>query len=269
MTKRPLLRYHGGKWKLAPWIIQQLPTHKIYTEAYGGSASILLRKKRSDTEVYNDLDDELYNLFRVVRERGTELQEAIRLTPFSRTEFFLSYESSDNPLEQARRTVVRSFQGFGSNSHDMSTGFRNDSNRNAAEDWKNYPPNFDFMIERLRGVIIENTNAQNIIKHHDSCETLHYVDPPYCAVTRNYGRDYKYEMTTDDHRDLSAVLRRCKGMVVLSGYACDLYDKELYPDWHRLTKNTMADGAKPRTEVLWLNDAAYHNRHQTQLDLAI
>jgi len=114
MVNHPLLRFHGAKFRLAPWIISHFPRHRIYVEPFGGSGSVLLRKKRSEVEVYNDLDGEIVNLFRVARDNGEELSRQIFLTPYSRDEFVKSFELSDDPLEQARRTIVRSFQGFGS-----------------------------------------------------------------------------------------------------------------------------------------------------------
>lgn len=268
---RPVLRYHGGKWRLAPWIIQHFPPHRVYVEPFGGAASVLMRKPRSYAEVYNDLDGEIVNLFRVLRsDRADELVRLLRLTPFARAEFVLSYEPDDDPVEQARRTVVRSFMGFGSNAHNQATGFRSNSNRShttPAHDWRNYPDAMETMVERLRGVVIEHRDARYVIAQHDSPETLHYVDPPYPFGTRNRGPDYAYEMSDDDHRALADVLRSVQGMVVLSGYACDLYDVELYPDWHRVEKTALADGARKRTEVLWLNEAAA-SRAMTQLTIS-
>lgn len=268
---RPVLRYHGGKWRLAPWIIQHFPPHRVYVEPFGGAASVLMRKPRSYAEVYNDLDGEIVNLFRVLRsDRADELVRLLRLTPFARAEFVLSYEPDDDPVEQARRTVVRSFMGFGSNAHNQATGFRSNTNRShttPAHDWRNYPDAMETMVERLRGVVIENRDAREVIAQHDSPETLHYVDPPYPFGTRNRGPDYAYEMSDDDHRALADVLRSVHGMVVLSGYACDLYDVELYPDWHRVEKAALADGARKRTEVLWLNEAAA-SRAMTQLTIS-
>src|SRR5947207_30368 len=130
-VERPMLRYHGGKWMLAPWIISHFPNHRVYVEPFGGAASVLLQKSRCYAEVYNDLDSEIVNLFTIVRERGPELASALELTPFARDEYKHSFEIHPDPLEQARRTVIRSYCGFGSNSlcRSVKSGFRSNSNR--------------------------------------------------------------------------------------------------------------------------------------------
>ena len=255
ICKRPILRWHGGKWLLAPWIISHLPKHRVYVEPFGGAASVLMRKSRSYAEIYNDLDGEVVNLFRVARDRGGELHRALELTPFAREEFVLSYTASDDPVEQARRTVVRSFMGFGSNSHNQSTGFRANSNRSGTtptHDWKNYPEALAAIIDRLRGVCIEHRDAVEVMRAHDGEETVHYVDPPYVAGTRDKGGDYRHEMTDSDHWALADELHKLRGAVVLSGYSCPLY-AGLYRGWHRIERAALADGARPRTEVLWLS----------------
>lgn len=252
---RPILRWHGGKWILAPWIISHFPAHRCYVEPFGGAASVLLRKARSYAEVYNDMDGEVVNLFRVVRENGDELRRILHLTPFSRSDFAESYERSEDPIEQARRTVVRSFMGFGSNSHNKSTGFRSNSNRSGttpAHDWTNYPDCLAAVVERLRGVVIENRDAQKVMAAHDAETTLHYVDPPYVAETRDNGSDYRFEMTDDDHAKLAAFLRTLKGMVIVSGYDCQLY-AGLYRGWRTEKRRALADGAREREETLWLS----------------
>jgi DNA adenine methylase len=256
---RPLIRYHGAKWMLAPWIIEHLPKHRIYVEPFGGSAAILLRKERSYAEVYNDKDAELVNLFRVARDHGPELKRRLILTPFSRDDFLEAYEPCEDPIETARRTVIRAFMGHGSNSHSQKSGFRANANRSGttpARDWMNYPEAFDAIIQRLRGVIIENRDASTIMTTHDSSRTLHYVDPPYVNDTRSGRKGYRHEMTDSDHVMLAAQLHNLQGMVILSGYPCDLYDNVLYKDWHRHEREALADGARKRTEVLWLNDPA-------------
>lgn len=276
-VSRPILRYHGGKWLLAPWIISHFPSHRIYTEVYGGGGSVLLRKKRCYAEVYNDKWGLVVNVFQVMRdpELSARLKELLELTPFSRDEFNGCNEQIfkiKDPVEKARRTIFRSFAGFGSaaTNANYQTGFRANSSRygtTPAQDWVNYPKNIEAFVERLKGVIIENKNAIDILKQHDSEETLHYVDPPYVHATRNIKRKnfaYEFEMTDEDHIKLSEVLNGLKGMVIVSGYPSDLYD-ELYKDWAIVRREALADGAAKRTEVLWMNDNCVNNQIQMSL----
>lgn len=217
---------------------------------------MLLRKPRSYAEVYNDLDREIVNVFRMARNRGDELVRALELTPFSRAEFLLSYELSSDPLEQARRTITRSFQGFSSAAVcGEASGFHANSNRSGKTpvlDWRNYPAALPAIIERLRGVVIEQKDAVEVVRQHDGPNTVHYVDPPYVTATRGRVGIYRHEMTDDQHRALAQVLRALEGVVVLSGYSSPLYD-ELYGDWRRVEKRALADGARERTEVLWFS----------------
>jgi DNA adenine methylase len=254
------LRWHGGKWLLAPWIISHFPRHRVYVEPFGGAASVLMRKPRSYAEVYNDLDRTVVGLFRVLRsDRAEELVRALRLTPFARDEFREAYQSCDDPVEAARRLVVRSFMGFGSNGHSRCTGFRANSNRSGttpAHDWDNYPDSLAQVIERLRGVTIENKDAREVMAQHDGPDTLHYIDPPYVFSTRSdLSKDYAYELSDCEHADLLEFLRGLRGMVVLSGYASPFYDAAL-ADWRRVERAALADGAKKRIEVLWINPLA-------------
>lgn len=279
-VSRPIVRYHGGKWKLADWIISQMPEHRIYTEAFGGAASVLLQKPRSYAEVYNDKWDTIVNVFRVMRDprSAKELRRRLELTPFARSEFLLTGEIDlakvKNRVELARLTIFRSFAGFGSAATNAkyATGFRANSTRSGttpAQDWVNLPSHIDSLVERLKGVTIENTDATKVILQHDGSETLHYVDPPYVQSTRNFQRGnaaYECDMSDDDHRLLAAVLRGVKGMVMLSGYHSSLYD-DLYAGWERVERKHMADGARQRTEVLWFNSAAWAQRPQKSLGL--
>ena len=273
---RPALRYHGGKWMLAPWIIQHFPEHRVYTEPYGGAASVLMRKPRAKlVEIYNELDPEIVNLFHVLRDpvQSAQLQQLLRLTPYARVEFDQSYEPAADPVEQARRTCARSFMGFGSDTASgAASGFRANGNRKTAHparDWANYPAALAGMLERLAGVVIENRMATDVILQHDSPETLHYCDPPYVLQTRSNsvtraGKGYRHEMNDEDHAHLAQVLHECAGMVVLSGYDSPLYN-DLYSGWQRSTRRALADGALERTEVLWLNPACSAALHQNDL----
>lgn len=266
---RPAMRYHGGKWRLAPWIIAHFPpAHVAYVEPYGGGASVLLRKPRSHAEVYNDLDGDVVNVFRVLqdREKAERFRELCHLTPWSRDEFELSIEPAGDDVEQARRTVARTFLSHGNTSRsEKRSGFRARNGRSrsaAAMDWVNWPDQVPAFVERLRGVTIERRPALRVIEQQDAADTLFYLDPPYVQSTRSairwpsdVGRCYLHEMSDADHRQLAAALNAIEGMAVLSGYRCDLYD-ELYADWKRTEKHAAADAGLPRTECLWLNPAA-------------
>ncbi len=261
MLKRSLMRYHGGKWRLAPWIISHFPQHRIYVEPFGGAASVLLRKARSYGEVYNDLDGEMVNLFRVLRNpaQASELVRLVTLTPYAREEFEESAIVTDDPVEQARRTLIRASMGYSTGAQlPYGTGFRGNVTRSyttPALDWRNYPATLDAAIDRLRGVVIEHRPALDVIQQYDGPETLFYVDPPYVYETRNpqnAGMTYRHEMTDEQHAELAGVLRQVRGMVVLSGYPCRLYE-ELYGDWRCDSIAAHADGAKDRTEMLWIN----------------
>jgi DNA adenine methylase len=254
------MRYHGGKWRLAPWIISHFPEHQVYVEPYGGAASVLLRKPRSYAEIYNDMDGEVVNLFRVARDHGQELIRLVASTPFARAEFDTSYEASPDPIEQARRTMVRSGMGWGSTatSVDNRTGFRGSAMRTGthpALDWMNQAENLGAIVARLRGVVIENRPAIELMSYHDTPQTLHYVDPPYVQETRSWNGGkgaYRHEMDDSSHAELLDHLRGLRGMVIISGYPSPLYSEAL-AGWACHDRAALADRAAARTEALWIS----------------
>lgn len=256
---RPVLRWFGGKWRLAPWIISHFPSHRVYVEPFGGGGSVLLRKERCYAEVWNDLDGEVVNLFQVLRsDDADQLITHLRATPFAEDEFHAAYETTDRPVERARRLIVRSFMGFGANGNQFqTTGFRANSNRSGttpSHDWAHYPDALAAIIDRLRGVVIANKDARACMSQHDGTHTLHYVDPPYVHATRSRPewQRYAHELSDADHVALLDHLNGLKGFVVLSGYPCAAYDTALL-NWRRVEREARADGAKKRIEVLWLN----------------
>ena len=263
---------------LAPWVIEHFPPHRVYVELFGGAGSVLMRKPRSYAEVFNDLDGDIVNVFRLLRDPVTArtLAQQLELTPWSREEFRESYSPAADPVERARRTIVRAYMGFGTTSRKANrTGFRavpwrgrgGSRTNTGVDDWLNYPQAIPAFVERLRGVSIEHRPASEVLRQQDCDDALFYVDPPYPMSTRSSmrrrndrERAYVHEMDDDGHRELAIALRAAQGMVVVSGYACDLYDRELFPDWHRETREALADGARRRTEVLWMNPAAVRAR---------
>lgn len=278
---RPLLRYHGGKWKLAPWIISLFPPHLTYVEAFGGAASVLLRKPRSGGEIYNDLDCEVVNIFRMLQDDTTAqaLRRRLKVTPFSRAELERAYEMPVDEIDRACKMIVRSFMGFGSAAMTRAhvTGFRSSSHRTCggstpAVEWASWPDEIPTFVERLRGVVVECRDAIAVMTQHDAPTTLHYVDPPYLPETRsslsarngNRGNFFRHDMTDADHVRLGAFLQTLRGMVILSGYDAPLY-REMFSGWTRLEKKHMADSARPRLEVVWMNPACAAAPRQSRL----
>jgi DNA adenine methylase len=279
---RPALRYHGGKWRLAPWIISHFPAHRCYVEPFGGAASVLLRKKPAYSEVYNDLDGEVVNFFRVLRSRpgSEELRRQLDLTPFSREAFKRAWEPATGDVERARRLVVRSMMSFSTIGATQKTraasrtGFRAGAHRRGkipAHSWASYPAAIEKLHERVRGVVIEARAATEVIQQQDRQHTLFYVDPPYLPSTRgsSAGAAYEHELTEADHHELLALLDRVEGMVVLSGYPSDLYEGLCEENgWQRIDKEAYAGitgGASHRTECLYLNPAAQAQQPQQSL----
>lgn len=260
--RRPVLRYHGGKWMLATWIIAHFPPHRIYVEPFAGAASVLLRKPRSLGEVYNDLDGDVVRLFRLLRDpdQSAALARALHLTPFAREEYgaarAVDLSAIADEVEAARLFVTRSFMGQGTEATiGTVTGFRAKSwasHRAAPQDWMNYPDNLAAVTERLRGVVIENLPADQVMRRHDAPDALHYLDPPYVHSSRSRVRGYRCEMTDAEHETVAAVAHEMTGAVVISGYRCALYDR-LYEDWKRVEREAAADGGGARVEVLWMN----------------
>jgi DNA adenine methylase len=239
---------------------------------------VLLRKPRSPNEVLNDLDGDIVNVLRVLRDRPGELERRVRLTPFSQEEFHATYgDPPADPVERARWTLVRQMFGFGTSGLVRShTGFRHTSHRNRhqgyAHDWARYPDSIRSFCERLRGVVISREPALACIDRHDVAGALFYVDPSYVHSTRGpVGMDgkngYRHEMDDADHEELAGRLHACEAAVVLSGYRCDLYDR-LYASWRRLDRSHYSQGQRSsvrRTESLWLSPAAVSRGAQRTL----
>jgi DNA adenine methylase len=263
----PVLRYHGGKFRLAPWIMSFFPAHLCYVEPFGGAAGVLLQKPRAYAEVYNDLDGDVVNFFRVLRDpiERAALIDACIFTPYAREEFEQAWTPTEDPIERARRICIRAQMGFGSSaSIKNATGFRTDTKRSystAMHNWSNYPPALVAAGDRLSGVLIENQPGMDVMRKHDGPDVLHYVDPPYVFETRQDRAAtrgcYHVELSDADHLELLDCLKSLQGMVVLSGYYTELYDQQLI-GWARhetAARISAGRGTKLRTECAWLNPA--------------
>lgn len=262
---KPVLRYHGGKFRLAQWIMSMFPQHTCYVEPFGGAAGVLIQKERVYAEVYNDLDSEVANFFAVLRDPDLRAQliEAVILTPYARVEFEQAWIPTTDRIESARRLCVRAQMGFGSaGATKGSTGFRIDTKRDygtAQHLWAEYPAALAAAGERLTGVLIENRPALEVIAQHDAPNTLHFIDPPYVHSTRARLRNggYRHEMTDDDHAQLIDTLLGVDGMVVLSGYDSDLYRARLagWDSYTTTSRIASGRGSTLRNEIAWINPA--------------
>lgn len=250
---KAILKYPGGKWRIADWIISFLPEHKVYCEPYFGSGGVFFNKKPSYIETINDLNGDIVNLFRICRDYPDELAHLIELTPFARDEFKSCYYRVDNPIEQARRTLVRYHQSFGT-SNSSKNSWRNVQTfggPRCATMWNSLPDTIKDCALRLKEAQIENVNAVELIKRYDDENTLIYCDPPYLQSLRKKNM-YKCEMTDAEHIELLETIKQSKSKVVISGYDCDLYN-DMLKDWETAEIKTTAQMGLYRTEKLWLN----------------
>jgi DNA adenine methylase len=257
--------WYGGKYSHLEWLLPLLPSCHHYCEPFAGSAAVLLNRTPSPVETYNDLDGEVVNFFRVLRDTKEKLVEAIGLTPFSREEFAtacrLDEELTD--FERGRRFYVRARQVRTGLAQTASVGrWANCMNTSRSgmsgviSRWLGGVEDLPLIAARLIRVQIENRPAANVISLYDSKETLFYCDPPYVHITRGDSKAYGHEMTDKQHAALADVLNSVKGKVAISNYDCDLMDK-LYPrsKWRKFVspEKTIHSTKGKRSEVLWVN----------------
>lgn len=259
----PTLKFPGGKWNLAKWIIAHMPVHRLYVEPFFGSGAILFNKPPAKIEILNDLDGRVVNLFRVIRERPDELAAAVEMTPWSREEYYAAYEVSPDPVEDARRFLVRCWQAFGTKVVHR-TGWRSDAldtSQPRTKTWGGLPARILVAAERLKPCYIECRPAVEVIRRHSQTEALIYADPPYLLSTRSCPY-YAVEMTDNDHVELLTALKEHPGPVLLSGYESQMY-RDMLPGWSTSLREVYAEKGRMRKEVLWLNptaDEALHGR---------
>lgn len=262
MVNKAILKYPGGKWRISDWIINHFPQHKVYVEPFFGSGACFFKKSPAYIETINDLNGDIVNLFRVCREYPDKLATLINLTPFSREEFENCYEHTDEPIEQARRTLVRYHQSFGT-SNCTKKSWRNVQTYGGprcATMWNDLPNIIFECCERLKQAQIECIDALQLIERYDDENTLIYCDPPYLKNLRKKNM-YEVEMDDEKHIELLNILKKSKSKIILSGYDNDLYNKYLN-NWQTDEIKTTAQMGLHRKEKIWMN-------FQTQLSLII
>lgn len=269
MKAQRILQYPGSKWSLADWIISHMPPHTTYLEPYFGSGAVFFNKTPSALETINDLDGDVVNLFKVIRDNPGELAHLVKWTPYSRQEYYESYHLIENmsDLERARLFLVRCWMARGGKTSDR-TGWKHNidvakaPNNRMPDQWSKVPDRIISVTERLKSVQIEQQPATKLIKRYNSPSVLIYVDPPYILSTRSK-RLYKHEMKDSDHIELLDILDKHSGPVLLSGYDHEIYN-DMLGHWRREEKQALAEMGRIRTEVLWINPiAAEYSRQLT------
>ncbi|KXG09930.1 DNA adenine methylase [Anoxybacillus sp. P3H1B] len=260
-----VLNYPGSKWSMVNWIIDHMPAHEVYLEPYFGSGAIFFNKEPAKIETINDIDSRVVNLFKVIRAHPYELARLVAFTPFSREEYQASYELSPDPLEDARRFLVRCWQAIGAKTSDR-TGWRSSISANSpnnTKQWAEIPDVILKVTNRLKNAQIENQDAVQLIQRYNRENVLIYADPPYVRSTRT-NRHYAYEMNEQAHMDLLEVLMDHQGPVLLSGYENALYQKYL-KNWHREERIVTAEAGSKKKECLWINRIAAEQAGQINL----
>jgi DNA adenine methylase len=257
--------WYGGKYSHLHWLLPLLPKSTRYCEPFGGSAAVLINRLPSTVETYNDVDGEVVNFFRALRDHKDELIEKIGLTPFSYEEFTYAIENKGNTglsdVERARLFYVRARQtrtGLAQTSSEGRWAHCRLTSRagmaGAVSRWLGAVEDLGLIAERLLRVQIENRPAIEVIKRYDSPETLFYCDPPYPHESRGDSKAYEFEMTDDEHRALAGVLHSVEGKVAISSYRCSLMDK-LYSDWECIEayEKQIPSSKRVQSEALWIN----------------
>lgn len=251
--KRPLLIYHGGKWAVASKIINFFPSHKSFVDVFCGAGSITFRKPRSKNEIINDKHNEIVNLMRVVREDYYSLSQKLKKTPYAREEYYACREAATDKIEQARRTIVKSWFGIG-DSLDNKTGFKVSLSQGGSttKPWVEYTDYLHLYAARLEGVIVENLDYMELIKRYDKFDTLFYMDPPYLSDTRSKKHAYLHDWSKDDHINFLNCALNIKGKFVISGYKTRLYMDALGKPFEFSGRS---QNNKKTIECIWIKDS--------------
>lgn len=263
---RIVFGWYGGKFSHLDWLLPLLPSCHHYCEPFAGSGAVLLNRDPSPVETYNDIDGDVVNFFRVLRDRHAELIRAIALTPFSRAEYHRAICGATTGLsevENARRFYIRARQTRTGLAQTASLGrWANckDTSRagmsGVVSRWLGGVEALEGIAQRLLRVQVENRPAVDVMRLYDSPGTLFYCDPPYLHATRGDAKAYGFEMDEGQHREFAEVANKCRSKIAVSGYDHPLM-AELFPSSRWFTTfgpdKTIHSTKGIRKEVLWTN----------------
>jgi DNA adenine methylase len=264
-----LIKYPGGKGRLWRWIVEYLPKSDVYCEPFGGAAHVLLNKEPSKLEIYNDIDGNLVNLFRVVADPKLfrKFLRRVQPLPYARSLYNYCAQTLDeqtDPVERAWRFYVLMNQAL-TGGHAWGYCIRYPGHRPPSHDWAKYVDRLPEIHARLRRVQIDHLDWRVCLNRYDQPGIVWYLDPPYPLETRSSDRIYAHELSPDDHAELVDRIMQLKGMVAISSYPNPIYAKLKEAGWKEVRRNTWCwlslDSRRkhrkcpPRTEVLYLNPA--------------
>lgn len=265
---RTLFPYVGGKRKWIPNWVPHFPPHTLYVTVFGGSGSDILFKPPSTLEVFNDLDDDINNVFRVLRSNQDELIRLVKHTPARSRQTYheaLELMAADDiePVQRAWAFLVASHQSLRTKHPRLHRTSGYASLKTAARnipEWIRLPETIDLVAARFISVQLERLDFREVIAKYDTPSTFFFIDPPYHPSSRA-STLYQHEMNEDDHGDLLLLLNGVQAKVWLCGYECQMYEKELR-HWRKRTEQarTPHTNGSARTEVVWTNYGPVGNR---------
>ncbi len=266
------ISWYGGKHSMAKRIIALMPKHDVYVEVFGGGAHVILNKKRSNVEVYNDLNKGLFALFNTIRdkEKAKIFKDKIEMTLYSRNEFdyaLENWENEEDEVEKARLFYILCMQSFsaGLKSWKCDKAHRSASLNPTVKRWlNNINESLPYTVARFRTVQVENQSYEKILEKYDSKDTCFYLDPPYIHDTRGKSarEAYHHEMDNSMHKEMVDRLLEIKGTAIVSGYDHPIYDRISEGEWQKVflgdiaktCQKSEAGGIKDRgQEYLWIN----------------
>lgn len=257
-----VVKYPGAKNSIAHWIVGQFPHNYrelTYLEPFFGSGAVFFAKEPSTIETINDRDSEVSNLFIQIRENPEKLIFLLENTPWSKDEYLLSFEETEDETEKARRFLVRTWFSRGSNYRNKNS-MRMNIKKSTGDHERFHiklPDNLLDACKRLKHkqgniVQIENRDAFEIIPKYDRENVMMYLDPPYVLKTRKHKKIYNHEMTNEEHEKLLIMITELKAKVLISGYENDIYLNYL-KNWNFEWTYTKDEGGNKRKECLWFN----------------
>jgi DNA adenine methylase len=255
--------YFGGKYNFLEQLYEYFPDHFHFVDVFCGSMAVTLNKLPSKMDTANDINGDVINFFKVLREHPMDLLYNLELTPTSRQEYkncFPINSPGISDVERARRFFVRCRQSFQGTGIEKSTGF----NACIATSEKSLSKNVSkflssvyrlpAVIEKLRTIQIESLDYSVLLEKYDRSDTFFYCDPPYELRMRNYKKWYSNEFLDNDHFKMADILKNIKGKAMVSGYDSPMYHN-LFSGWNFIKLKPLGHSMKinPQQECIWMN----------------